>query len=315
MQTIKVNFGYFWPDFDPADNYFTRVLSKKYTVELSDDPDLYFFTHAYNGKRDYLHYKCHRVFLGWENARADWNCADYVLDSDFYSNNPRHKRWPIWAAWDTTKLIQPKNPEMFLQKKKFACMVVSNAKAKERIEFFHELSKYKQVDSGGRHLNNVGGPVDNKMEFIKDYKFVISFENSSHPGYTTEKLIEPMLVSSIPIYWGNTEVGKDFNSKSFIHVNEHGSYKEAIERIIELDRNEEKCLQMAAEPWFKNNRVPDLFTQESLEAFFDFVISDMKIKKPVSASFIKAKIHRIRLFKNRVQSVAYAKFGISRGFR
>ena len=49
--------------------------------------------------------------------------------------------------------------------------------------------------------------VSNKMDFIKDYKFVISFENSSNPGYTTEKLIEPMLVNSIPIYWGNTEVG------------------------------------------------------------------------------------------------------------
>ena len=56
------------------------------------------------------------------------------------------------------------------------------------------------------------------MDFIKDYKFVISFENSSYPGYTTQKLIEPMLVNSSPIYWGNKSVGKDFNTKSFINV-------------------------------------------------------------------------------------------------
>ncbi len=315
MQTIKVNFGYFWPDFDKADNYFTRVLSRKYKVELSDDPDLFFFTHAYNGKRDYLNYKCHRVFLGWENARADWNCCDYVLDSDFYTSNPRHKRWPIWAGWDTTKLIQPKSPELFLQKKKFACMVVSNAKAKERIAFFHELSKYKQVDSGGRHLNNVGGPVANKMDFIKDYKFVISFENSTYPGYTTEKLIEPMLVNSIPIYWGNTEVGRDFNSKSFIHVNEYGSYKEAIEQIIELDSNEEKCSQMAAEPWFKQNEVPAAFTQESLEEFFDFVLEDIKTKKPVALNAVKAGLHLVSLIGERTKSVIYHRLGIQNGFR
>jgi hypothetical protein len=51
METVKVNFGYFWPDFNPADNYFTRILSLTYKVEISDDPDLYFFTHPYNGKR------------------------------------------------------------------------------------------------------------------------------------------------------------------------------------------------------------------------------------------------------------------------
>ncbi|MEQ1798593.1 MAG: hypothetical protein ABL872_11625 [Lacibacter sp.] len=147
MQTIQVNFDSFWPDFNPADNYFTRILEKKYKVELSDDPDLYFFTHAYNGQRNYLKYKCHRVFLGWENVRADWNSCDYVLDSDFYNNNPRHQRWPIWAAWDHTKLLQPKHTEDFRSKTKFACMVVSNAHAKERIDFFQLLSKYKQVDS------------------------------------------------------------------------------------------------------------------------------------------------------------------------
>ena len=71
------------------------------------------------------------------------------------------------------------------------------------MDFFVKLSKYKQVDSGGRTLNNIGGPVEDKMEFIKDYRFVISFENAEYPGYTTEKIIQPMFVDSIPIYWGN----------------------------------------------------------------------------------------------------------------
>lgn len=315
MQTIKVNFGYFWPDFDPANNYFTRVLSKKYKVEVSDDPDLFFFTHAYNGKHDYLNYKCHRVFLGWENVRADWNCCDYVLDSDFYINNPRHKRWPIWAAWDTTKLLQPKSRELFLQKTKFACMVVSNGKAKERIAFFHELSKYKQVDSGGRHLNNVGGPVANKMDFIKDYKFVISFENSSYPGYTTEKLIEPMFVNSIPIYWGNDKVGHDFNTRSFIHVNQYASYKDAIQRIIELDQNDEQYMQMAKEPWFSNNVRPAEMTEKSLEDFFDFVLDDMKTKKPVAVNPLKVWLHKADLFGGRVKAAVYHRLGVHKGFR
>ena len=37
----------------------------------------------------------------------------------------------------------------------------------------------------------------------------IAFENSSFPGYTTEKIFEPMLEGSIPIYWGNPRVDED----------------------------------------------------------------------------------------------------------
>jgi alpha(1,3/1,4) fucosyltransferase len=315
MESIRVNFGYFWPGFKPEDNYFTRILGKKYKVELSQQPDLYFFTHPYNGKRDYLQYKCHRVFLGWENARTDWTCCDYALDSDFVHDNPRHKRWPIWATWNMKKLIEPKSPEAFLKKRKFACMVVSNAHAKHRIDFFHKLSKYKQVDSGGRHLNNIGGPVANKMDFIKDYKFVLSFENSSHPGYTTEKLIEPMLANSIPVYWGNAEVNKDFNTNSFVHVNQHTSFDEAIEQIIELDKDDEKYQKLMMEPWFKNNRIPAEVTEESLQHFFDYIICDMKTKTPVGTSSFKTNIHRVKLLRDRIQSISNSCFGTHKRFR
>lgn len=295
MQTLKIKFGYFWPSFKNEDNYFTRVLSKKYKLEISDNPDFYFFTHPYNGKRDYLKYKCHRIFLGWENHRADWNICDYVLDSDFISNNPRHKRFPIWAGWNMQKLTEPKKIESFHSKKKFCCMLVSNAKAKERIDFFHELSKYKTVDSAGRYLNNTGRNIDDKMDFIKDYKFAISFENSSYPGYTTEKLIEPMYVNSIPVYWGNPVVGKDFNTRSFINISNKEDYQRAIEQITELDRNEDMYLRMAAEPWFNNNVIPEEMSQERLLQFFDFVIEDSKAKKPVGSFFIKDKMHRMEL--------------------
>lgn len=253
-----------------------------------------------------MRYKCHRIFLGWENQRADWDICDYVLDSDFIENNPRHKRYPIWAAWNLDKLTQPINSGFAsltseaLAGKKFCCMLVSNAKARERIDFFNELSKYKKVDSGGRYLNNIGGSVENKMDFIKGYKFVISFENSSYPGYTTEKLIEPMLVNSVPIYWGNPDVGNDFNTSSFINIKSSADYKRAIEQIIELDGDDNKYREMFAEPWFNNNQVPATMSKESLAAFLDFVIEDSKTKKPVAASWRKSVRHCVALFKNKL---------------
>ena len=313
MQTIKINFGYFWDGFKIEDNFFTRILSLKYNVEISDDPDLFFFTHPYNGKRDYLKYKCHRVFIGPENERANWSICDYVLDADFDENNPNHKRWPLWVAWHPERLTIPKDLKSFAEKNKFCCIVVSNGKAKERIDFFNRLSKYKKVDSGGRFMNNIGGPVGDKMDFIKDYKFVISFENSVYPGYTTEKLVQPMLVNSIPVYWGNPAVGKDFNTNSFINILDVNSYDAAIEKIIELDKDDEKYMAMASQPWFVNNELPGEFTQESFAAYFDFVIKDSKESKPVGSSFTKDSLHRLSLVSNRMKGFLYHRLRVAKG--
>ena len=143
MKTLKIKFDRLWQDFNPVDNYFTRILSTKYNVVISEEPDFYFFSHSYFGQDNYLNYKCHRIFLGWENRRADWNICDYVLDSDFLENNPRQKRFPIWASFGVHQLTKPKDLSDFLIDKKFCCMVVSNGNAKERIDFFNRLSAYK----------------------------------------------------------------------------------------------------------------------------------------------------------------------------
>jgi hypothetical protein len=300
LRTLKINYSKKWQQFENHHNQFTNLLSKRFNVVISNDPDFYFFTHSFYEQpeiKDYLQYKCHRVFFGYENVRADWNTCDYVLDSDFYIN-PRHKRFPLWARYDVKKLAIPKDLGNFRSKKKFCCMVVSNPHAKERIDFFHKLSAYKKVDSGGRHLNNIGYAVPNKPEFIKDYKFVISFENSSYPGYATEKIVQPMLVNSIPIYWGDPAIQRDFNTKSFININDFASFDDAIKYIIELDENEEKYLELASKPWLNDNNIVNEFLDESLLDFFDFILNDSKTKKPIAKSLYLAYSNRLTLIKN-----------------
>jgi hypothetical protein len=300
MDTVKVKFDQLYEGFNTSDNFFTRHLSAKYKVLISDDPDFYFFTHPVYGSKEYLKYKCHRVFYGGENIRANWNICDYVFDSDFYEGNPRQKRLPLWAYWPLEAINQQKNFENLNDKKKFCCMVVSNPNCKERNEFFHQLSKYKKVDSGGHFLNNIGLPVQNKMEFIKDYKFVIAFENSSYPGYTTEKLIEPFFVNSIPIYWGNPVVAKDFNTDSFINIKNTSEFNNAINKIIELDNDDEKYLAMRNESCFVDYKIPKDFSKEAIHEFFDYIINDSKLKRPVATIQRKKLYYKISVLKDKL---------------
>ncbi|MCD7923293.1 MAG: glycosyltransferase family 10 [Bacteroides sp.] len=84
--------------------------------------------------------------------------------------------------------------------------------------------------------------VKDKLDFISKYKFNIAFENSSVLGYTTEKLMEPFIVDTVPIYWGNPEAYKDFNEKAFINVNVFSSLEEAAEFVVKVDSDDDAYL-------------------------------------------------------------------------
>nr|WP_272916661.1 glycosyltransferase family 10 [Helicobacter saguini] len=102
-------------------------------------------------------------------------------------------------------------------KTKFCGYMVSNVWhpfTDTREEVFKALNEYKKVDSGGKHANNIGFAIKNKIEWLKDYKFNLCFENSSYPGYLTEKLFDAFAAGCVPIYWGDTSLRlMDLDSK------------------------------------------------------------------------------------------------------
>jgi hypothetical protein len=182
--------------------------------------------------------------------------------------------------------------EIWRAKSKFCCMVVSNPNSPKRLEFFDALSKVKQVDSGGSVLNNVGGRVADKAAFIKDYKFVISFENCQYEGYTTEKILEPIRADCIPIYWGNRLVDKDFNDKRFIDYNSFQSEKELINRLLKIDQNEELAIDMLLEPTFNPDKISHEEEHQQVLAILCAFIENPK--KPI-AKQLWSYIHKFKL--------------------
>jgi len=132
------------------------------------------------------------------------------------------------------------------------------------------------------------------MDFIKDYKFVIAFENSSYPGYTTEKIIQPFIAQSIPIYWGNPRVSNDFNENAFIDATNQ-SFQDAIQQIIEIDNNDDKAIEMLMQPVFRNGIVPADIDEMNVIAFLQNAINTRKEIHLVSNHKFKNLLHRFRL--------------------
>jgi len=278
MKKLRIKFCDFWPSFHPDNNYFYNLLCTEYDVELSDEPELLIYSCF---GIEHLKYNCLRIFFTGENRRPDFRCCDFAMGFDFI-NDPRYFRLPLFALYIDQhpgymeKLTQVQTKEEALHnwrsKTKFCCMVVSNAKLKKRINFFKKLSVYKQVDSGGLVLNNVGGPVANKMDFIKDYRFVLAFENSEWPGYTTEKILEPFISGSIPIYWGNPIIELDFNPGSFLHLKNAKSQDDFIKAMLEVENDESKALEILMQPKFNDGKIPADIDKKRVLEFFQNII-------------------------------------------
>lgn len=266
---IKIDFVDFFRGFDKENNQFTHILRKRYDVEISDTPDYIFFSSF--GKH-FLDYDCVKIYFTGECIVPDFNLCDYAMAFDHISFGDRYLRVPLYEVLHYKPKYQTLINGTIPVKSKtdFCGFVVSNDQGmKERLQMYKLLSAYKKVESGGRYMNNIGGPIKDKFAFDQSHKFSLAFENCSHKGYTTEKIVEAFAAGAIPIYYGNPEIGKEFNTKAFVNIYDFASLEDAVKRVIEIDQNDELYKQMKAEPIITGARKDDSELRAFLYNIFD----------------------------------------------
>jgi glycosyltransferase involved in cell wall biosynthesis len=275
---IRIDFCDFWPGFEKTNNFFHNTLARRFNVVVTDQPDFLFY--ADPGSHLHRLHNCVKIYWGIESFLPDWTECDYALTCH-YLDDPRHLRLPYYAVGGAPEYLDKRGEnleKLLASKTRFCSFVVTNAgrgKTQKRVDFFHRLSKYKRVDSAGRAFNNTGGPLpegwEHKLAFLRSCKFNIAFENASIAGYTTEKLYQAMHARCIPLYWGSPRVHEEFNRRSFLNYFDFASEEALIERIIELDRDDAKYLEVMREPYFENGVPNEFFDTGRLLAFFERV--------------------------------------------
>ena len=287
MKTIRIWYDGLDGRFDAHSNFISSVLKKRYEIVLDEkNPEYVFYSFQ---SRNYLKYDCVRIFFTAENIVPDFNLCDYAIGYSLMDFGDRYFRFLLYLvdgfiaytgdnyAADLVR-AQHKHENIgnsMKEKTEFCSFVYSNGDAAPcREKIFRALSEYKMVNSGGRYLNNIGGPVENKLAFQRKHKFVIAFENTSTPGYTTEKIVHAFSAGAVPVYWGNPEITQEFNSESFIDCYAMGLREDGDDRIIEkivdrvkeIDRDDSMYHSMLAAPAFiRDNYVED--QNASFESF------------------------------------------------
>lgn len=249
-----------------------EFLSQTHEFEITTDWNCGYVFHSCYGY-EVLDYPGVRIFIVGENVSPNMGISDYAMAFDRMEFGDRYCWMPLIKLYRESyaTFLRPRRSvdEVVATKTGFCAYVMSSTRdsAPERTRIFELLNAYKPVHSGGNWNNNVGGRVPDKLAFQSTHRFVIAFENSSTPGYLTEKFADAAQADAIPIYWGDPAIAEYFNPEAFVNCHAFATLEEAVERVKEIDRDDALYRQMLAEPWFRDGVEPECLRTETFRSF------------------------------------------------
>lgn len=230
-------------------------------------------------RQDYFNEKSLNVIISGEKKTSK-NTYDISL-STIYDFNSSIKYYFPYGYMSLNEHIKSIDNKDYTNTKEKFCAYMYSVDNQNRINYFNLLSTYKRVDALGKSCKNVDildtRFVNNNTENFNDiavdlytkYKFVLALENDFKAGYMTEKLINPLIANSLPIYWGHPDAFNFINKKRVIYIQDFESDSKLLEYISFLDNNDEKYQEIINEPIYINNMNPVNVENNIINNFFN----------------------------------------------
>ena len=248
---LKIVENTFW-HCEYSNNPMPPVSFSKYVEwdrDVSEEEDLVFYT-----DRDIQNTKPrHKRKVAWliepyvkQPARYEWvfennHLFEWVLvnDKKLLDKGENFIYYPFGGCW-----IEEENRKVEHDKNKLVSIIASGKK--------NVVDHYKRHEIIARHNNviDVMGRGYTAIEPISvgliDYMFHIAMENQSRDYHFSEKLINPIMVGTIPIYYGMPSIGDYFDTRGMIIFND-------VEEISDILNSLSKELYNSMLPYAREN--------------------------------------------------------------
>lgn len=106
------------------------------------------------------------------------------------------------------------------------------------------------------------GPIADKTEVMKGYKFAFCFENAVMPGYVTEKIFDAMFAGCVPIYSGAPDITDLVPNDTFIDMRQFKNLVELDNFLRATDELQYKKYQENIKAYLASARFQNTFSQE-----------------------------------------------------
>jgi len=295
-----------FPDNNDAyAKFLFSFISSHFDVALDPvDPDIVFF--GVHPGYDFLKYRrALKVFLSEENIVPDFNLADFGFGYAHLDFGDRYLRMPNFVLHPEYDDLVARNrsvPPATDQPRRFCNFIYSHQRGDPaRAKLFEAISAYKPVEARGRLFQNAP-PLKyttdhpdwrrEKLAVLGSYKFTIACENARSPGYVTEKLTDAIAAHTIPIYWGDPGVTREFNKDRMIVVEDIDDLAPVLDRVRELDQDRSRYDEVVSAPVF----TPDqLASAVRVQAVVDFLSTIFSSVDTTRGRYLSQKLYYERL--------------------
>lgn len=294
-KTIRIKFVGFWNGFVPEKTRIYLDLSKIYNIEITDSPD-YIICSCFEPLYDYCNYPQVRIMDVGENYIPDFNMVDYAISRYPVSLLDRSFFYPgcIDFRGRFESLLGPRDKKdlNFVKDKRFFANFIASHESEDNIrgDFFKLLSQYKRVESPGTYLYNMEDDIsvnwkdNSKTDFQRQCKFTLCFESTKSGGFVTEKITDAFVSDTIPVYFGSEEIFEIYNKDAFVYCSSRDDFDATVQRVIELDQNDDKYLDMINQPLL-NPKFDYQQFREDYEAFLRHIF-----EQPVEQAYRRSRV-------------------------
>lgn len=112
------------------------------------------------------------------------------------------------------------------------------------------------------------GPCDAKHELLSHYKYTIAYENTAYPGYVTEKVIDAIVASSVPVYFGAPDIVLQLPAEAFIDARSLGAPEAIAARMEQISEAEALAIIDAGQNFLRTSQGQ----RHSYEGFGDWIM-------------------------------------------
>lgn len=296
---LSLSFHCFWPEFVAGGSSFVRALERRFRVRVETvGRDLQIYS-VFGAPEFPTPAGTRPLRVWWTGEAAEPKQGIFDLHFGFLPRTLWGERWHRFPLW--TMSVEhdagPEHPRSVhrllaprpVERRAHFCNFVYSNPVSLRAELYLRLTARRRVESLGRLLATVPHRVEDKLAALADYRLTLAIESCLAPGYVTEKLVEPLLVGSVPIYWGADEAREDFNPRAFVFARDFATFDELIAHVLRLDDDHAALAAMAAEPAILGGKL----RYEHTPAFFAERIADA-LERRLTAPLSEAEIERVR---------------------
>lgn len=172
----------------------------------------------------------HAKYMRFLGRFPHWFHRILTADEELLGQIPNGIFFPIAGCW------VPDWDRIDLTKQKMCSLIASAKKDLPGHKLRHDMARWSR--ESGQEVEIMGRgyqPFAAKAEGLAPYRYSLVIENAQEKNYFTEKLIDALLMKTVPIYWGCPNIAEFFDIRGMILCQTEAEMRAAVASMSKAD--------------------------------------------------------------------------------